>query len=236
MQAQQNNNPKQARIELEKASLVGIYSKIPAEGWVDYYISLGRYDLAADQLSAWPLKKDPVKTGEYYLLGGKYIDAQRDITEAIKREPSSELYALLAKAEFNQEKVAEGCNAAGKAAKNNLRFIQAPALDRACVTLQAGLKARADAYQLINIGIYTSAEKYLDSLKDKSPSDWSTLASLAAARGDYRAAIDRAKSGTAMDPTNKALQSQLTRYYSESGDQDNSKKSALLRDLLDFKY
>lgn len=225
-----------AQIELQKASVLGIYSRIPADGWTDLYVKLGRYDKAAEQLSAWPLKVDNKKVGSYYLLGQRYDQAEQLLEQAIKQDPVAENYALLATSQLNQGKLGPGCESVAKISKNDLNNLQGERLTSACQILKAGISQRKEAYDLLQLNILPQAEQFLTAQQQLSPSDWATLANLSASRGDYAKAIERSEAGAKLDPTNVELQAQLARYYQIQNNQEQSTVHQQLLKLLRFPY
>lgn len=234
--AQREGDMARAQLELQKASLLGVYSTIPSEGWLDFYTNIGRYDLAADQLQAWPRQIDNQRIGQYYLQAQQYDRALPFVQKALVQESTPERYRLQAVAYFNLKQVEPGCEASGKALKAHLSSSDGLQLAQACQILQRGIDSRAEVYQLIEQGIVVPAVQYLQDQPEKTPSDWSLLASLAMARGQFDKAQTDLAAGLKIDPTNSALLAQILRCETAQKNQSLAKKQQNLLDLLNFKY
>lgn len=234
--AQAKGDNASAQIELQKASLLGIYSKIPAEGWVDFYSKLGRYDLVATQLQAWPLQVDNGRVAETLTRAQAYDRALPFVQSALSHEPSPQLHHLEAIVQFNRRAVVPGCEASGKVLKAQLSSADGAQLAQACQLLQRGIASREEAYWLIERGIVTPAEQYLRDQAEKTPGDWSLLGNLAMSRGQFDQAQTDIIAGLKLDPTNSTLQAQIVRCEMARKNQDLVSKHQNLLDLLNFKY
>ncbi len=217
----------------------------------DYYVSIGRYDKAWRVLQNWPQKPNFVLLGDYALKTQDYAAAQRLYAASIRQKPSAAGYTGLAAALFSLGDTKNGCANAAKATKLDLQSLQASNAAVACLLLNPGFgtlrkpdfpvlnsaqatTSRGIGNLLLQAMAYKPAEAKLLASESKTSSDWLALAQLASARQDNALALQRAKQGIVIAPTNPELIQLLALLYENAGETNRANHYKDLSKALRF--
>lgn len=222
----------QQRALLEQANLIGVTDPRPLTKLAKYFLTIDRADLAYTTYNRL-IKKDYGLLGNLALNAQQFSSAEKNFKKALSKSPQGEFLSGLAIAQFNLNKINEGCANSQKAINLNLNDDRAVAAKKICELLSTKTDfSKEEIYFLIQNKVLKIGEKSLDSLVDKTLSDYFVLAQINAARGDHKKAIDLAKKGLEIDKTNLELNKALLRYYQATDDKKGIEKQQKVLDNL----
>lgn len=174
-----------------------------------------------------------------------YSRALKYSQKANREEPTSVGLLAEANAQFNLNKISEGCDLSARALKFNLNNLQAKRALTSCkilsgnpgeglVNIQITRAPREDAYLLINNYVFKPGEQKLLEIQDKTANDYLLLAKLSSARGDLDQALERVEQGINLDQSNIELNELAVILYGQKKDQAKAQLYSKRLDQLKF--
>lgn len=206
-EANQSEEPASKQAKLKQAATIGINDPVAIEALANSYWQIGEYNKAIGTYqSSWTGIND-IYLGTASLKSSQPQLAKSFFSNSDKAGESAESQAGLASVAYIENRVDEGCNHADRAAKLNLSSAVANQAVQVCSVLNttSTLAEKEQTYLLINNYIYDLGLARLESVANKSSTDWLLLAVTYASRGELVKAENTVQSGLAQSPSDQTL-------------------------------
>lgn len=208
IQATQKQPADKQEKSLKTISVVSWRNDSAQKALAQYYISIGRYDLAGETLAKGSSKLS-VDAARYYIEAGEYKKALTELNTIPKSQQSADTNAQQAIVAFNLEDTPKGCDYAEKSNSSDLKT--------ACTFLRTGELSRENSYKLIAWHVYTPAVKTLTNVQQKTAGDWLSLAAIAARQNKGDTAAEQLSQAIAQFPFEREVAQQALAFCQQQG-------------------